>query len=285
MIIVRNPDRLDALLQERREKGKRIGFVPTMGALHEGHAALIRACAAASDFRVCSIFVNPTQFNQPSDFQTYPVSRPEDIRLLSGLPADLLFLPSTEQIYPNGLAGLETYDLGYLDSILEGAYRPGHFQGVCQVMSRLLTLVQPDELFMGQKDYQQCMVIKKLLRLMNLPTRFHTVPTVRESDGLAMSSRNRRIRPEHRPLAPLLHRALQGIRRGLSRGDLGPLRKEAAQMLEQNGFVVDYVEIADAENLQLQHHWDGNRPLVALAAAFLGDVRLIDNLLLGNAQG
>src|SRR5579871_4964110 len=174
MIIFKRSDDLIAWLNDARKTEKSIGFVPTMGALHAGHISLITISKSNADLNVCSIFVNPTQFNDPKDFQKYPVTLEKDIYLLEKNGTDILFLPQAQEIYPSGTKDLEHYDLGYLESILEGKYRQGHFQGVCQVMSRLLTIVQPDFLFMGQKDYQQCMVVKRLLQIMKLNAKFIT---------------------------------------------------------------------------------------------------------------
>ena len=195
---------------------------------------------------------------------------------------DIAFLPTVNDIYPNGFAQLEHYDLGYLETILEGHYRPGHFQGVCQVMTRLLQLVQPDHLLMGQKDYQQCMVISKLLHILFMEdaVHFHICPTVREADGLAMSSRNLRLNDQERKKAVAINEALMHVRKEVHKGDLTTLELQAASLLSSKGFKVDYFEIAKADNLELIHEWDGKTKLVALTAAFLNQVRLIDNMLL-----
>jgi pantoate--beta-alanine ligase len=253
-----------------------------MGALHDAHIDLVNNCAATCDVTVCSVFVNPTQFNDVADFNKYPVTIETDVRRLANSKAGILFAPPVSAMYPNGTTHLEHYDLGYLESLLEGEFRPGHFQGVCQVMSRLLTLVQPDVLFMGQKDYQQCMVIKRLLSLMQLHTTLVTHPTVRERDGLAMSSRNMRLSEAQRGQAPLIYQTLLELKNNLAPGNLGLLKNNAANRLNNGGFRVEYVEIADAANLHPLDEWNGTTPLVALIAAFLGEVRLIDNMLLNS---
>lgn len=279
MTIIHQPVTLLEFIYKQKEQGLAIGFAPTMGALHEGHIQLLRAAAEQSDFAVCSIFVNPTQFNDPGDFRKYPKRLEDDIRMLSQAGTNLLFLPPVESIYPNGTANLETYDLGYLENILEGKYRPGHFQGVCQVMARLLKAVEPDKLFMGQKDYQQCMVVKKLLNLLGMKTEFVACPTVREADGLAMSSRNLRLDSEQREKAPEIYKALQFIKSNIGSNNVAKLKREAVLRLESKGFKVDYVEIADAETLEPVSNLDGKQQLVTLIAAFLGEIRLIDNLI------
>jgi pantoate--beta-alanine ligase len=280
MILFKKSGDLRRWLDVRDKQAGKTGFVPTMGALHEGHIHLIDACRAVSDLCICSIFVNPAQFNNRLDFEKYPISIEEDLEMLAKAGTDLVFLPSVEEIYPTRKNGLETYDLGALETILEGQFRPGHFQGVCQVMSRLLELIKPDDLFMGQKDYQQCLVVKRLISLMKIPVRFHTVPTVREADGLAQSSRNRRLTPVQRKNAVAISQALYEIRGGLNTGDAAALLQSAREILEAAQFKTDYISIARASDLQPIQKWDGKEKAVALIAAFQGDVRLIDNMLL-----
>lgn len=284
MIIFKETGPLQNYLNRYRQKGKTIGFVPTMGALHEGHLSLVKDSVSVSDITVCSIFVNPTQFNDPKDFEKYPITTDNDIRLLVKEDTDILFLPAVEEIYPAGLQRGMHYDLGYLETILEGALRPGHFQGVCQVVHRLLDIVRPDKLFLGQKDYQQCMVLKRLVELLSMPTKIIIGKTVREKSGLAMSSRNLRLDNEQKQQATAIYRALSNIKKQALSKTTGELQDEATATLLNNGFnKVDYIAIADAGTLQLLHpdnKWDGKTPLVALAAAFMGDVRLIDNVLL-----
>lgn len=299
MIIAKKPDFLSKYLGSKKKIGVRINLVPTMGALHEGHLTLIRE-ARLNDARpngssgravgrareagslvVCSIFVNPTQFNDPKDYQKYPKTIDKDIELLEEAGADLLFLPEATDIYPKGTSNLETYDLGELEKVLEGEFRPGHFQGVCQVMRRILETVKPDELFMGQKDYQQCMVIKRLIQIMGAPIDFVAVPTVREKDGLAMSSRNRRLDKDARKNAVTISQSLNYIKENLKPGDLGSVITKAKELLKEKDFKIDYVELADADNLKIVRSWDGRQKLVALIAAFQGEVRLIDNELIG----
>jgi pantoate--beta-alanine ligase len=280
MILFRQAVELQLYIAAQKQNGARIGFVPTMGALHAGHISLIDKCKLENDCTVCSIFVNPTQFNDPKDFERYPVTIEADIRLLEKAGADVLFLPSVAEIYPGGVQTTQHYDLGYLETLLEGRYRPGHFQGVCQVVHRLFDIVQPHNAFFGQKDYQQCMVIKKLAALIASSIHIHICPTLREPDGLAMSSRNMRLSDQARRDATAIYRALSGIKNKLQPGKLEPLADAAKAALEAQGFRVDYVSVADALTLEPVADWDGQRPLVALAAAFLGEIRLIDNLVL-----
>lgn len=280
MIIFKKAADIGIFLQQKRQNNPKTGFVPTMGALHQGHISLIESACSENDLVVCSIFVNPTQFNDPKDFQNYPITIENDIDLLEKAGCDALFLPAVEEMYPAGLENKKTYALGYLETVLEGRYRPGHFQGVCQVVHRLLTIVPADRLYLGQKDFQQCMVIRKMIELENLPIETVICPTLRETDGLAMSSRNMRLDKEAREKAVEISRTLLHIKSSLKTGDLSELKTAAVEQLNRTGFKTDYVEIADADTLELIGRWDGKRKLVALCAAFLGEVRLIDNMLL-----
>lgn len=282
MILFKRSSELRQYLDEQRKSGKKTGFVPTMGALHDGHISLLNASKQENDLSAVSIFVNPTQFNDPKDFEKYPITIEKDISLLEAAGCDILFLPSVEEIYPAGQMLKKKYELGYLEGLLEGKFRPGHFQGVCQVVHRLLEIVLPDNLYMGQKDYQQCMVVKKLLELTGLDQTIalKISPTLREQSGLAMSSRNMRLSETERSGAVAIYKTLNLIRTTITPGDTGPLKQQAINDLTMQGFRVDYVEIADAGTLEPVSNWDGKLALVALVAAFLGEVRLIDNLLL-----
>ena len=280
MILFKRSADLRQWLLERKNQGLKIGFVPTMGALHEGHIQLIKTCRSLSDICICSIFVNPVQFNNTADFEKYPVSIEKDIEMLEKEGTELVFLPPVQEIYPQGKNGLETYDLGTLELVFEGHYRPGHFQGVCQVMSRLLGLVQPNDLFMGQKDYQQCLVVQRLIQILQIPVDFHIVPTIREADGLAQSSRNRRLTADQRKNAVAISEALNEIHGKLVSGDAAPVLELAREKLEEAHFKTDYISIARASDLQPIENWDGKEKVVALIVAFQGEVRLIDNILL-----
>jgi pantoate--beta-alanine ligase len=279
MIIFRNTVLLKKHLSGLRKQGK-IGFVPTMGALHDGHIQLIRTSLDENAHTLCSIFVNPTQFNDPQDFQKYPITIEADIQKLESAGCNILFLPTVEEIYPGGTGNGKHYDLGHLEQVLEGSFRPGHFQGVCRVVDILLEISEPNALYLGQKDYQQCMVIKKMIELTGRQTSLRICDTVRERDGLAMSSRNMRLTPGQRTTATLIHKLLSEARRSLKPGDLRPFQEKALQELRNGGFKPDYFEFAHADSLQILQHWNGKDPLVAVVAAFLGDVRLIDNMIL-----
>lgn len=282
MILYKTAAELHNWLESQRKNKRKIGFVPTMGALHPGHISLIESSRKENPVTVCSIFVNPTQFNDPKDFEKYPITIEQDITQLEQAGADLLFLPSVQEMYPHGLKPARHYELGFLETVFDGAFRPGHFQGVCMVVHRLLEIVQPDNLYLGQKDYQQCMVISELIRLIGMQdkTRVRICPTLREPDGLAMSSRNLRLSPEERKIAPGIYHTLLYIKDNLEKGSLDSLQAIARQMLEKSGFRVDYISVVDAKDLSAVDHWDGEQKLVVLAAAFLNEVRLIDNMLL-----
>ena len=278
MLIFHRIAELQTYLKEARQKGLKTGFVPTMGALHKGHLSLLQQSKSNTDISICSIFVNPTQFNDLHDFEQYPITINTDIELLLKCGTDLLFVPSVTEMYPNGTTPQKHYELGLLETVLEGTYRPGHFQGVCQVMHRLLGIVQPDDLFMGQKDYQQCMVIQQLIRNEQINTRLHIAPTLREQDGLAMSSRNMRLNSEERTAATTIYKTLLQMQTELKQGPLEQIKQAATQFLTQNGFRVDYTELAHADTLTPLNEWNGTDPVVALIAAYIGEVRLIDNL-------
>jgi pantoate--beta-alanine ligase len=282
MIICKNPREFHYLLEKKKIGQYKIGFVPTMGALHAGHLSLVEAAKKQNNIVVSSIFVNPTQFNDPEDFKKYPITLEKDILMFEGAGCDILFIPSIDDIYPNGTTGLAHYDLGFLETVLEGKFRPGHFQGVCLVMERLLDIVLPNNLYLGQKDYQQCMVIKKLIELIGLKDKIkvHICPTLREEDGLAMSSRNTRLLPDDRIKAATISKALSYIKENLKAGDTKKIKDEAKEMLLQKRFLIDYIEIANADTLELIENWNGKQRVVALAASFLNYVRLIDNMVI-----
>lgn len=282
MILFKQISRLQQALSAARNENKSIGFVPTMGALHEGHLSLIAQSKQENDITVCSIFVNPTQFNDPKDFEKYPVTTAQDILLAEKAGLDLLFMPGVDEMYPNGQQLTRPYELGRIETLLEGAHRPGHFQGVCQVVHHLLSIVQPDGLYMGQKDYQQCMVINRLLDITALKEKIQLKvgATLRETDGLAMSSRNMRLSPQARKQATAIYKTLTEIPEHIKTKSISDAEQEAASFLLQNGFdKVDYIAVADAVTLEPVSKPVPGQPLVVLAAAFIDNVRLIDNLL------
>jgi len=280
MIIFKKAADISSFIREKAAAANTIGFVPTMGALHAGHISLVDMSKLTDGLTVSSIFVNPTQFNDKKDFEKYPSTIEKDIDMLEKAGCDLLFLPDVDEMYPCGTKTENHYDLGYLETILEGKFRPGHFQGVCQVVDRLLDIVQPDRLYLGQKDYQQCMVLKKMMGTKYTKTEVIISPTMREIDGLAMSSRNMRLNEADRKLAVKISETLSFIKKEIRKGYLADIKERAIQYLTAEGFKVDYVEIANAETLEPVENNDGKTPLVALIAAFVGEVRLIDNMLI-----
>lgn len=282
MILFKKANQLAEWLEAQRSNGLKTGFCPTMGALHAGHVSLIETCKKENDLTITSIFVNPAQFNDPKDFEKYPTTIERDIDMLEEADCDVLFQPSVNEIYPDGFTKKKRYDLGFLETVLEGKYRPGHYQGVCMVMERLLKIVLPHDLYLGQKDFQQCMVIKQLIGLMGLNKRINTniCPTVREADGLAMSSRNMRLNKTERKKATEIFNTLTYIKEKIKPGNLSDLKQQAFNMLATKGFKVDYAEIANAGNLEIENEWNGKQQIVALAAAYINEVRLIDNVVL-----
>lgn len=278
MVIFKQVATLQNYLQKLKIAGASLGFVPTMGALHEGHLSLVEKSKQAADKTICSIFVNPAQFNNPEDFEKYPVTIEQDVNLLEKSGCDILFLPGLPEIYPDTQSRKESFDLGYLENILEGKYRPGHFQGVCLVVKRLLGIVNPDYLFAGQKDYQQCLVLQRLLQLINSTIQFIICATEREKDGLAMSSRNLRLNKEERLRAPGIYHTLLFLQQNIKKGNLKRLKELAVERLREKDFKVDYAEVANAGNLQIIEDWNGTESIVILVAANINNVRLIDNL-------
>jgi pantoate--beta-alanine ligase len=280
MFIFHSGLQLQQFFLQKRLLPIKTGFVPTMGALHEGHLSLIKQANENADITICSIFVNPTQFNDLRDFDKYPKTIEHDIEMLVKTGCDILFLPSVQEIYPSGTANNPPYELGYLETVLEGKYRPGHFQGVCQVVDRLLEIVKPDFLFLGQKDFQQCMVVQKLIQIKKINTKLVIGATLREKDGLAMSSRNMRLNFVERKQAVSIYESLMQMKKHLHPGSVESMKEMANQYLTLRGFQVDYVEIANAESLEIITEWNGTDKVVALIAAYLNEIRLIDNMLL-----
>ena len=256
----------------------KVGLVPTMGNLHEGHLSLVEASRRSCDVTVVSVFVNPLQFGPNEDFERYPRTPTEDAALLERAGADFRFAPSERDMYPNGRDGHVVVTVPSLTSILCGAHRPGHFDGVGTVVLKLFNIVMPARAFFGEKDYQQLTLIKTICRQLDVSLEIVGIPTVRAADGLALSSRNQYLSSDERARAPMIQRTLQEIRVALENGDrkYGALEQSGASKLTNGGFVVDYVSIRDADSLAAPI--DGDRDLVVLAAARLGRTRLIDNV-------
>jgi pantoate--beta-alanine ligase len=277
--IVRTVAELRAAVAAARAAGKTIGFVPTMGALHEGHAALVAASAGECGFTVVSIFVNPTQFGPKEDFAKYPRMLEADAALCGGRGAQLIFAPANDEVYPPGHATF--VEPGGVAEPLEGTFRPGHFRGVATVVLKLFNMVAPDAAFFGRKDYQQLLVIKQMARDFDLPIRIVACPTVREADGLALSSRNAYLKPDERRAALAISRSLRRAEELVAAGerDMWKVRDAIQSILSAEKLVrPQYAVVADAQTLAEPAVID--RPCVALVAAFVGTTRLIDNCLL-----
>ncbi len=272
---------LRSVLREVRGRGRRVAFVPTMGHLHGGHQALVRRAAEVGDYVVASIFVNPTQFGEGEDYSSYPRTPEADAQKLIEAGTHLLFSPEAGELYPNGSEGATQVQVPGLSDILCGAYRAGHFRGVTTVVSILFNLVQPDVAVFGRKDYQQLVVIRRMVRDLWMPVEIVGVPTTREPDGLAMSSRNAYLTAEERHRAPQLYRTLCGARDAILRGetDYPALEARCMQRLGENGFRPEYFSVRRTRDLAVAGAEDTE--LVVLAAAWLGRARLIDNVEVG----
>ncbi|AXI50734.1 MULTISPECIES: pantoate--beta-alanine ligase [unclassified Sulfitobacter] len=259
--------------------GESVAVVPTMGALHQGHLSLVRAAKEACDRVIVTIFINPKQFNNPEDYKNYPRTEEEDARKLIALKADVVYVPDGEQMYPNGFA--TTVSVEGITQGLCGAHRAGHFDGVATIVTKLFTQTQADKAFFGEKDYQQLQVVTRLARDLDLPIEVIGCPTIREEDGLAMSSRNLLLSDRARTWAPELHRAMEEMSEGLlAGGDLETIRAAAVSRVERAGFTqVEYLDLRSADQLELMTTPD--RPARLLAAAWLAGVRLIDNIAVG----
>ncbi len=270
------------ILSIERRNNKSIGFVPTMGALHEGHLSLIRRSRSENDVTVASIFVNPTQFNDSSDYARYPRTIEKDRAMLEDAGCDILFCPPENEVYPSPDLKNIDFNPGSVADVLEGAHRPGHFQGVAAVVKRLFDIIQPNNAYFGAKDYQQLLIIKKLVQFYHLPIQVIGCETLREPDGLAMSSRNMLLPPDDRDKAAFLYQMLQKAK-GLilsEKIDKQGIIDIIMTDFEQNGnFKLDYFDICSAESLQTVTDLRNN-DLVICVAAFLGKVRLIDNIII-----
>ena len=275
----RNED-LHFFLGQFRKIAHRIGFVPTMGALHQGHLSLVQKALEENDLVICSIFVNPTQFDDRQDLATYPRPIEEDFEKLEKIGCQVLYLPDAEQVYPEGIQ-LLNLDLNGLDRTMEGTYRAGHFKGVVQVVHRLLDIVRPDALYMGQKDFQQYVIVKYMIKALGLAVRLVSVPIVREVDGLAMSSRNIRLGARGRQKASWISKVLFEARREIKmQKNLSLLKASAIEKLKAQEMEIDYFEIINTDTLQSVKHWDDAEQIVACTSVRVEKVRLLDNILL-----
>ena len=269
-------------LETIRQNNKKvtIGFIPTMGALHKGHASLIEASVKENDITVCSIFVNPTQFGESADLDNYPKPIEKDIQLLMDCGCSILFLPDYDSVYPPDYSHI-TYELGGLDTKIEGASRPGHFQGVCNVVDRFFSIVEPTNAYFGQKDYQQTVVVKKLIRLTNSTVKLNIVPIKREPHGLAMSSRNIRLSDKGRQNAAFIYSALQQIKDDVTNMTIGEAIKKAKQFISaQKGASIDYLVAVDSTTLEEVTSLDKSGGVAVLTVVHYEGVRLLDNIIL-----
>lgn len=281
MLVFKTTNGISAALHQLRSEGKRIGFAPTMGALHEGHLSLIRKTLAENDVCVTSIFVNPTQFNDKKDLDRYPRPFEDDMELLIASGAHMLFYPTVEEMYPGGMEIPVLVDFGYLLQTMEAVFRKGHFEGVSTVVKRLLDIVQPHNLYMGQKDYQQLLIVKKMIEELELPVRLVMCPTVREADGLAMSSRNALLSEEERGAAALIPQVLFRAKEKAFDESFEELEKESIAELNSNPLLkTEYFSIVDANTLEPATNRKQRAPIAICTAVRAGSVRLIDNLFI-----
>lgn len=268
---------LKGFLAAGKKEGKTIGFVPTMGALHPGHVSLITLSKQQCDITVCSIFVNPTQFNDKKDLERYPRMPEKDSELLEKAGCDVLFMPSVEEIYPN--SEKEIFEFGYLNTTLEGQFRPGHFNGVAQVVKRFFQIVEPNKAFFGSKDYQQVMIIKALVKLMHSPIEIVPCPILREDDGLAMSSRNALLNTEERRAAMLIPALMQEANGIILTKGIAAAKEFVREQTAANPLLkLEYYEVCEADTLEIVSGLRQGKAHIALIACFSGRIRLIDNL-------
>lgn len=267
-------------LKEITTNGRTVGLVPTMGALHEGHISLIEASKKANDITICTIYVNPTQFNNPSDLAKYPRTLEHDVAMLEKVSCDVLLCPKDSEMYAD--KPVVKFDFGHFDKVMEGEFRPGHFSGVALVVSKLFHICEPHRAYFGQKDWQQLTIIKRLVNELKFNIDIVCVAIAREADGLAMSSRNQRLTPEFRKQAPVLNQSLR-LAKGLLRQEqsVETVKKAVKEAIEtQTDIKLEYFEVTDPLNLTPMNRVDKNAEAIIFVAAFAGDVRLIDNMFL-----
>ena len=279
MYVFKTANGLNHYLQAYRDKKRPVGFVPTMGALHQGHLSLVERSLEDNPCTVCSIFVNPTQFDEPSDLERYPRSPERDLELLYQTGCEVVFMPPVAEVYPDGQPQSRTaqLDFGALARIMEGAQRPGHFDGVAEVVKRLIDIVQPDRMYMGEKDYQQLLIVRSMVQQLQLPVEVVGCPIVRESDGLAMSSRNQRLSAEQRQQAAAISEVLRKAAHWAASSSPEQVEQKAMQALEEAGLQPEYFTLVNAKDLSAIDHFPKKGKVMAFVAARAGDVRLIDN--------
>lgn len=280
MKVLKSKKTLIDYVERQREMGKKIGFAPTMGALHQGHLSLYKAAKKENDEVISSIFVNPTQFNNPDDFQKYPKTLEKDLELLEKAGVDAVYVPNVEEMYPDGLNS-KKYDFDGLENEMEGKYRPGHFDGVGTIVEELFRQVQPHNAYFGEKDYQQLAIIKKMVEKTKLPVKIHGVPTLREEDGLAMSSRNVRLTETQRKEATIIYETLTKVKEWFKVISLEEIKQRVTEIFKNSNFELEYFVIADEEMLKEANAIDENKEYRAFIVAYADTVRLIDNMHLG----
>ncbi len=265
-------------LNKLRKNGKSIGFVPTMGALHNGHISLIKSSITENDITVCSIFVNPTQFNNSADLQNYPRTMDADIELLDSINCDLVFTPTVEAMYPKPETEI-LFNFGTIEQVMEGKDRPGHFQGVGTIVKKLFDIVEPNNAYFGKKDYQQLLIIKELTRQYNLSPNIIGCEIIRENDGLAMSSRNTRLTKHQRDEAPFIRKTMLWAKENIENYSPNNLTKEVENRINSNSEMrITYFEISEANTLIKCENWESNTDYIGFIVVEMGDVRLIDNI-------
>ncbi|MBK7226558.1 MAG: pantoate--beta-alanine ligase [Saprospiraceae bacterium] len=267
-----------------KKQGKKISFIPTMGALHKGHTSLIKIGKKHADITIASIFINPTQFNNPDDLKKYPRMLDNDKLLLEKKSCDILFTPSIEEIYPKNLETKVNIDLNELEKPMEGEFRPGHFEGMMQVVKRLLDIVMPDYLIMGQKDFQQFTIVAYMIKVLKIPVELIVAPTLREKDGLAMSSRNMRLSPKMRAISPIIYQELVKAKEDLKTKKIGKICENGLKSFSKHGLKPEYFRICDGFTLKPIEDINNHSYIVACVAAWAEDVRLIDNMILKKAK-
>lgn len=279
MKVINTVVELRQLLKELRSQGKTVGYVPTMGALHRGHLSLVKQCLADNDICVVSIFVNPTQFNNKEDLVKYPRDLERDCELLKQTDDSIIvFAPAVEEVYPE--PDTRQFDFGQLDKVMEGKFRPGHFNGVAQVVSRFFDIIKPDKAYFGEKDYQQLTIIRQMVSQLKLPVQIVAMPIVREQSGLALSSRNERLTENQRTIATNISKVLFESRQWIDKYSVKEtIEKVQSAINSFEGMEVEYFEIVNGKTLQSVTDWEQCDCIVGCIAVFWGDVRLIDNVL------
>ena len=279
MKIISGVSELEIFLR-KRSKNKSLGFVPTMGALHQGHLSLVKKSMAQNNISLCSIFVNPTQFNNTNDLGSYPVRLDADLKILEEIGCDIVFTPSKTEMYPEGFAA-RSYDFGSLDKVMEGANRPGHFEGVAMVVSRLFEIIQPQRAYFGERDFQQLAIIRSLTAQSFKNIEIVPCPILREPDGLAMSSRNLLLDENLRAAAPRIYQRLLGLHKQTKTKTVAELKQWVVEEFNSDKDLrLEYIEISDASSLKKTMQWSDYQKHIACIAVLAGSVRLIDNILL-----